>query len=70
MPKQHGEYSRNAEHQRKGEKIPLLAQKVYVWISKKFHAVVKPLFCCLVLLFFAFFAESLAPLRSKAFTAK
>jgi hypothetical protein len=43
MPKQHGEYTRYAEHQRKGEKIPLLAQKVYVWISKKFHAVVKPL---------------------------
>jgi hypothetical protein len=44
MPKQHGKYSRHTEQQRKGEKIPLLAQKVYVWISKKFHAVVKPLF--------------------------
>ena len=48
MPKQHGEYSRHAEHQRKGEKIPLLAQKVYVWISKKFHAVVKPLLLSLL----------------------
>jgi hypothetical protein len=44
MPEQHGKYSRHAEEQGKGEKIPLLTEKVYVWISKKFHAVVKPLF--------------------------
>jgi hypothetical protein len=44
MPEQHGKYARHAEQQRKGEKIPLLAEKVYVRISKKFHAVVKPLF--------------------------
>jgi hypothetical protein len=43
MPEQHGKYARHTEHQRKGEKIPLLAQKVYVWISKKFHAFVRPL---------------------------
>jgi hypothetical protein len=71
MPKQHGKYSRHTEHQRKGEKIPLLAQKVYVWISKKFHAVVKPLFCQLDL---GFSLRSLRcpwrPLRPKAFTAK
>jgi hypothetical protein len=43
MPKQHGKQSRYAEHQRKGEKIPLLAEKVYVGFFEKFHAVVKPL---------------------------
>src|ERR1700736_640887 len=57
MPKQHGKYSRHAEQQRKGEKIPLLAQKVYVWISKKFHAVVQPLY------------RSLAPWSTAALSA-
>src|SRR4029077_12756941 len=27
----------------KGEKVPLLAKEVYVGLSKKFHAVIKPL---------------------------
>ena len=40
MPEQHRQYPRHAEQKRKGEKIPLLTQKVYVRISKKFHAVV------------------------------
>src|SRR5438128_12611694 len=43
MPEQHGKHSRHAEHQRKGEKIPLLAEKVDVGLFKEFHAVVKSL---------------------------
>ena len=71
MPEQHGKYARHTEHQRKGEKIPLLAQKVYVWISKKFHAVVKPLFSLLNLgLSFASFAEPLATFAVKSFYRK
>src|SRR5713101_3125507 len=38
MPEQHGKYTRHAEYQRKGEKIPLFPEKIYVWITKKFHA--------------------------------
>jgi hypothetical protein len=39
VPEQHGEQARHAEHQRKGEKVPLLAKKIYVCVTKKFHAV-------------------------------
>jgi hypothetical protein len=38
MPEQHGEYTRYAEYQGKGEKIPLFPEEIYVRIAKKFHA--------------------------------
>jgi hypothetical protein len=38
MPEKHREDPRHAKHQREGEKIPLLAEKIYVWIAKKFQA--------------------------------
>src|SRR5438552_13991710 len=38
MPERHGKNSRYAEDQRKGDEIPLLAKKIYVRITKKFHA--------------------------------
>src|SRR5216684_3767475 len=43
MPEQHRKYPRDAEHQRKGEKIPLFTKKIYIWISKKFHSAPSPL---------------------------
>ena len=43
MPEQHGKQSRNAENQRKGEKVPLLAQKIYVGIAKELHGFAYPL---------------------------
>src|SRR2546428_3651372 len=42
-PEHHGKYTRHAEHQRKGEKIPLFPKKIYIWISKKFHSAPSPL---------------------------
>jgi hypothetical protein len=42
MPEQHREYTRHAEHQRKGEKVPLFAEKIYVWVPKKFHSLKTP----------------------------
>jgi hypothetical protein len=43
VPEQHGKHTRNAEDQRKGEKIPLLAQKIYVGIAKELHGLSSPL---------------------------
>jgi hypothetical protein len=42
MPEQHGKQSRNAEHQRKREKVPLFPEKIYVGVFKKFHAMNTP----------------------------
>jgi hypothetical protein len=42
MPEQHGDHTRHTEHQGKGEKVPLFAEKIYVWITKKFHAALNP----------------------------
>src|SRR5712692_11816817 len=42
MPEQHGKHARHTEYQRKGEKIPLFPEKIYVWITKKFHALETP----------------------------
>src|SRR6516165_5396625 len=42
MPKQHGKDSRHAEHQRKGEKIPLFPEKIYIRVLKKFHSIKTP----------------------------
>jgi hypothetical protein len=38
VPEQHGQNTGHAEHQREGEEIPFLAQKIYVRILKKFHS--------------------------------
>jgi hypothetical protein len=38
MPEQHGKYAGHAEDQRESEEVPLLAEKIYVGITKKFHA--------------------------------
>jgi hypothetical protein len=38
MPEQHRENSRGAEDQREGNEVPLLAKKVDIRITKKFHA--------------------------------
>jgi hypothetical protein len=38
MPEQHGKDTGHAEDERESEEVPLLAEKIYVWISKKFHA--------------------------------
>jgi hypothetical protein len=70
MPEEHGEHSRHTEHQRKGEKIPLLAQKVYVWISKKFHAVVKPLSSYSIFAFLCVLCGALATFAVKSFYRK
>ena len=43
MPEQHGEHTRDAEDQRKGEKIPLFAQKIYVDVVKELHRLSSPL---------------------------
>jgi hypothetical protein len=37
MPEQHGEHARDAEDQRKREKIPLLPEKIYVGVTKELH---------------------------------
>jgi hypothetical protein len=42
MPEQHGKHSRHAENEGKGEEVPLLPQKIYVCVSKKFHAAFDP----------------------------
>jgi hypothetical protein len=38
MPEQHGKDTGHADDERESEEVPLLAEKIYVWISKKFHA--------------------------------
>jgi hypothetical protein len=38
VPEQHGKNASHAEDQRESEEIPLLAEEIYVWIAKKFHA--------------------------------
>src|SRR5712692_239222 len=48
MPEQHGKHTRHAEYQRKGEKIPLFPEKIYVWITKKFHVLETPYVCLLI----------------------
>ena len=40
VPEQHGKQARNAEDQRKGEKIPLFSQKIYIGIAKELHGFV------------------------------
>jgi hypothetical protein len=37
VPEQHGKQARHAEHEGKVEKIPLLAEKIYVGIAKELH---------------------------------
>jgi hypothetical protein len=37
VPEQHGKQARHAEHEREGEKIPLLAEKIDVGIAKELH---------------------------------
>jgi hypothetical protein len=60
MPEQHRKDSRHAEHQRKGDEIPLLAEKIYVRILKKFHSRKTPRRSSLVVPSFSF-AKSLDP---------
>src|SRR5579864_9526954 len=43
VPEQHGKYPRHAEDQRKGEKIPLLAEKIYAGTAKELHLLFIPL---------------------------
>ena len=38
MPEQHREDASDAEHQRKGNEVPLFAQEIDIRIAKKFHA--------------------------------
>jgi hypothetical protein len=40
VPEQHGKHARDAEYQRKGEKIPLFPEKIYVGIAKELHGFV------------------------------
>jgi hypothetical protein len=40
VPEQHGNKACDAKDQRKGEKIPLFAQKIYVGIAKELHGFV------------------------------
>ena len=40
VPEQHGKQARDAKNQRKREKIPLFAQKIYVGIAKELHGFV------------------------------
>jgi hypothetical protein len=40
VPEQHGKQARNAEDQRKGEKIPFLSEKIDVGIAKELHGFV------------------------------
>jgi hypothetical protein len=37
MPEQHGKHPGYAKDQRKGQKVPFLAQKIYVGIAKELH---------------------------------
>jgi hypothetical protein len=37
VPEQQRKQARHAEDQRKGEKIPLFSQKIYVGIAKELH---------------------------------
>jgi hypothetical protein len=37
VPEQQGKQAGNAEDQRKGEKVPLFPQKIYVGIAKELH---------------------------------
>jgi len=43
MPEQHGKHTRNAKDQRKGEKIPLFPEKIYIRIAKELHLLSSPL---------------------------
>jgi hypothetical protein len=38
VPEQHGKHTGHAEDQREREEVPLLAEEIYVGITKKFHA--------------------------------
>jgi hypothetical protein len=40
VPEQHGKQARDAEDQRKGEKIPFLSEKIDVGIAKELHGFV------------------------------
>jgi len=42
MPEQHRTYACNAKDQRKGEKIPLFAKKIYVYVVKELHLLLAP----------------------------
>ena len=43
VPEQHGKYARHAEDQRKGEKVPLLAEKIDVDVMKELHRFLAPI---------------------------
>jgi hypothetical protein len=39
VPEEHGEDAGHAEDQREAEEVPLLAQKIDICITKKFHVI-------------------------------